>query len=398
VTAEPPPINPQPRHTFDICIVGAGVIGLALARALSTLKPAPEILVLEANAAAGQETSSRNSEVIHAGLYYPAASNKAIFCLRGHALLYNFCEKYQIAHKRLGKLIVAQADEQDQLQSILQRATDCGVDSLQILDKTALRHLEPEVQATFALWSPDTGIIDSHGLMQSLQNQAESAGTIIATRSRFLRASVREDNGTGFNIDVGVDEAAGKGSGQFHLQSRILINCAGLHAHTVANNIIGLPAHSRPQIRFIKGSYFSFSGRSPFRHLIYPVPDAQHRGLGIHATLDLNGQCRFGPDIEEIAFPDYRIDDSRRVQFAEAIRRYYPALDESRLHADYCGIRPRLQMRENSTDFSDFMIQGADQHGMPGLFQLFGIESPGLTACLAIAEHISEQLQDMQLL
>ncbi|MEX2335359.1 MAG: FAD-dependent oxidoreductase, partial [Pseudohongiella sp.] len=239
-----------------------------------------------------------------------------------------------------------------------------------------------------ALWSPDTGIVDSHALMQNLQYEAEKNGVLCATRSRFMRAECR---GPGiFDIDIDADSDHNNDVKDiFCIRSRMLINCAGLSAGRVAASISGIDQQLIPEMHLVKGNYFSLSGRSPFRHLIYPVPDARQRGLGIHTTLDLAGQCRFGPDIEPVSSISYRVHETRRSAFADAIRTYYPALDETRLQPAYAGIRPRL-----SPAFADFMIQDEYVHGCPGLIQLFGIESPGLTASLALAELVTLKLQD----
>ncbi|MBC54049.1 MAG: FAD-dependent oxidoreductase [Gammaproteobacteria bacterium] len=381
------PINAVSRQPFDVCIVGAGIIGLSLARAVSERWPKASIVVLEQNAGIGQETSSRNSEVIHAGLYYPPGSLKSRLCVRGNALLYEYCAQHYIPHQRLGKLIVAQAGEEAALENVLASAQACGVASLRSLTKAEISALEPRLQSAAALWSPDTGIVDSHALMQRLQQEAEQNGALIAPHSRFLAAHCQ---GPGvFDVDVDAGDTAGGDSEPFRLRCRMLINCAGLAAHQVAGAISGIDKSLIPERHLVKGHYFALSGRSPFRHLIYPVPDASHRGLGIHATLDLAGQCRFGPDIEPITDVDYTVDESRKSAFADAIRRYYPALDETRLHADYAGIRPRL-----GSAYADFMIQDEYVHGCPGLIQLFGIESPGLTASLALAELVTLKLQD----
>lgn len=378
-----PPINAAARQPFDICIVGAGIVGLALARYLSAHWPKASVLVLEQNVGTGQETSSRNSEVIHAGLYYPPGSLKARLCIRGNALLYDFCTRHDIPHQRLGKLIVAQSGEEPALEQLLASAQACGIDSLTPLSRQDMARLEPQLQASAALWSPDTGIIDSHVLMHRLQHEAELNGVLVATQSRLLRA-VCQGPGV-FDVDV---EARGEDT-PFRLRSRMLINCAGLSASQVAAAIGGIDQSLIPALHLVKGHYFALSGRSPFRHLIYPVPDTRHRGLGIHATLDMAGQCRFGPDIEPVSTIDYSVDESRRTAFAEAIRTYYPDLDETRLQATYAGIRPRL-----GSAYADFMIQDEYVHGCPGLIQLFGIESPGLTASLALAELVTLKLQD----
>jgi len=381
------PVNTPPRHAFDICIVGAGITGLALARSLSARWPKASIVLLEQHDGIGQETSSRNSEVIHAGLYYPPGSLKARLCVRGSALLYGYCAEHDIPHRRIGKLIVAQPGEEPALEQVQACALACGVDSLTMLSRQDVTKLEPQLQASAALWSPDTGIVDSHVLMQRLQHEAESHGVLIATRSRFRQAECQSPGV--FDVEVEFDNQDNAARELFHIRSRILINCAGLSAGRVAASIGNIDKQLIPETHLVKGNYFALSGRAPFRHLVYPVPDPGLRGLGIHATLDMAGQCRFGPDIEPVTTINYTVDESRRAAFAQAIRTYYPALDERRLQPAYSGIRPRL-----GAAFADFMIQDEYVHGCPGLVQLFGIESPGLTASLALAELVTLKLQD----
>lgn len=373
--------------SVDVCIVGAGVIGLALAKTLASAYQGWDILLLEKNDQIGAETSSRNSEVIHAGIYYPVNSLKARLCIRGRELLYAYCEQRGIAHKRIGKLIVADRHESPALETIHQRARAAGVDSLQFLDRGALSQLEPQVKADIALWSPDTGIVDGHGLMQQLLLEAQDAGVTLALRSQFQAAEPMSQGGFCLKILSGHDT--------LNLNTRLLINCAGLHAAHIAHRIEGLSPQYIPTVDFVKGNYFSLAGRSPFSHLIYPVPDPLHRGLGVHATLDLGGQCRFGPDIEPL--PDSRadeinftVDPARLNEFEQAIRRYFPAINPDRLQPAYSGVRPRLRSTDGLA--ADFMIQDCTEHGMAGLWQLFGIESPGLTASLAIAEYITDRI------
>lgn len=363
----------------DICIVGAGVIGLALARELSSAFPNKDIVVLEQHRHIGQETSSRNSEVIHAGIYYPSGSLKALSCVRGRELLYHYCRQQQIPHKRIGKLIVASGLETATLENIQQRALNNGVESLCVLDQKQIRSMEPAVQADIALWSPDTGIVDSHSLMQSFLHEAQSNGVMLALQTEMQRAEVLANN-NGFRLQIQ------SGADAMILDTRVLLNCAGLHAARVASSIEGLAAAVIPEMEFMKGNYLSYAGKSPFTHLIYPVPDANQRGLGIHATLDMAGQCRFGPDIEPVADLDFTIDESRIPLFEKEIRRYYPGLAGHRLQTAYAGIRPRL--KTNAGVIPDFVIQDYVVHGVTGLWQMFGIESPGLTASMALAEHI----------
>ena len=388
---------------FDICIIGAGVVGLALARQLSLRFPDCSLVVLEQHALPGSETSSRNSEVIHAGLYYPPGSLKATSCLRGRDLLYRFCAEHQIPHQRCGKLIVGSHLEGPQLAAINKNLEACGAQALQYLDQQVLRRLEPELRAELALFSPNTGIIDSHAFMNALAAQAEANGAVIVCNTRFVHAEEHIDAGSGRLLLISYQQAK-RGSAEISahlLSSRGLINCAGLHATQVASKIdLEDSSKDLPPVTYIKGNYFSYSGRSPFKHLIYPVPDQQHRGLGIHATLDLHGCCRFGPDIEELdqqcfdpGSPDYCVADSRRQQFVEHIRNYFPDLRPERLQPDYSGIRTRAHA---VGVFADFCLrQHTSSHC--AVLHWIGIESPGLTASLALAEMTEETIRKLQI-
>jgi L-2-hydroxyglutarate oxidase LhgO len=374
---------------IDICIVGAGVVGLALARELASAFRGKEIVVLEQHGHIGQETSSRNSEVIHAGIYYSPGSLKASSCVRGRELLYRYCEQHYIPHQRIGKLIVASSAELSALENIHQRALNNGVESLQFLDKRQLNKLEPLVHADIALWSPDTGIVDSHSLMNSFRYEAEANGVTLALHTELIRAELA-GNRQGFRLELQ------SGPDAMTLDTRVLVNCAGLHAVTVGGRIDGVPRASLPEMGFIKGNYMTLAGKSPFAHLIYPVPDPAQRGLGIHATLDMAGQCRFGPDIEHVTNLEYTVDSSRISLFEKAIKQYYPDLDVNRLQTAYAGIRPRIKTSFNTA--ADFVIQDKHSHGADGLWQLFGIESPGLTASMALAEHVRCLIQDSALI
>ena len=374
---------------IDICIVGAGVVGLALARELSGAFPAKEILLLERHDEAGQETSSRNSEVIHAGIYYPPGSLKAVTCIRGRNLLYDYCAQHQIPHKRIGKLLVASEAESSTLENIQRRAQANGVESLQLLDKWQIRALEPAVKADVALWSPETGIVDSHSLMQCLLREAQARGVTFARCSVFAGAAVLPDH-RGIRLSI---ESVGE---SMLLDTRVLINSAGLYATEVARCIEGIRPDAVPEIDYIKGNYLGLSGKSPFTHLIYPAPDPAQRGLGIHATLDLAGQCRFGPDIEPVSTIDFSVDESRIPLFAQAILKYYPGLQQARLQPAYAGIRPRI--RTAAAAIADFVIQDVSKHDVAGLWQLFGIESPGLTASMALAEHVRDLIIESAIL
>ncbi len=361
----------------ECVVVGAGVIGLAVARALA--QGGREVVVLEANGLIGNETSSRNSEVIHAGIYYRAGSLMARFCVAGRKALYAYCAERGIAHRRCGKLIVAtSADEVATLAGIKARAEANGVDDMEVLDAAEAMALEPNLRCHGALLSPSTGILDSHGYMLSLQGDAEAAGAVFVFRAPLVAG---EATGDGFVLQVG-------GAEPTRLRCRMLVNSAGLAAPGVARSIAGMPAERVPTPYYAKGSYFTLSGPSPFTRLIYPVPVPG--GLGTHSTIDLAGRARFGPDVEWVDGIDYAIDPRRADSFYAAIRRYWPGLRDGTLQPGYTGIRPKIVPPEVAVQ--DFLIQGSADHGVPGLVNLFGIESPGLTASLAIAAHVAELL------
>jgi L-2-hydroxyglutarate oxidase LhgO len=371
---------------FDLCIVGAGVIGIAIAEAVARSKPPSySILLLEKNTSFGQETSSRNSEVIHAGLYYPQGSLKARLCRRGSALLYDYCYKHNIAHRRIGKYIVAQEGELEALQALAERARGNGVVDLYWRDRKALQEKEPLVEGCAALFSANTGIVDSHGLMHSLLSQAQVAGVEYVCRTSVERVLC---SGKGLEVHTVSGELGQVEEFQFHCSA--LINAAGLDAQILASRIDAVQSAHIPLLQLSKGNYFRLNGRAPFQHLIYPLPAPQTSGLGIHASIDLGGAVRFGPDVEAIEAVDYRVNVQRKVQFVAAIQRYYPSLDPAQLVPDYAGVRPKLYSASGQA--MDFVIQTADVHGVPGLVQLFGIESPGLTASLAIGEAIAQHL------
>ncbi|MGQ9365524.1 NAD(P)/FAD-dependent oxidoreductase [Azospirillum sp. ST 5-10] len=365
----------------DCVVVGAGVVGLAVARRLAM--SGREVVVLEAAEAIGTGTSSRNSEVIHAGIYYPAGSLKARLCVAGRDALYAYCAGRGIAHRRLGKLIVATDEEQvANLAAIRRQAAANGVDDLQSLDAGAVRALEPDLHAVAALLSPSTGIVDSHGLMLALQGEAEGHGAMVAFHSPLLGARVA---GRGLEVAVG-------GAEPMRLACTVLVNAAGLGAWRVARAVEGLPAAAVPPQHLAKGNYYALGhGRAPFRHLVYPVPE--DGGLGVHLTLDLAGQARFGPDVEWLAGADYdhTVDPRRADRFYASIRRYWPGLPDAALVPAYCGIRPKLS--GPGAPAADFLVQGPRDHGVPGLVNLFGIESPGLTACLALADAVAMALE-----
>jgi L-2-hydroxyglutarate oxidase LhgO len=358
----------------ECVVVGAGVVGLAVARALALA--GREVMVLDRAWQVGFETSSRNSEVIHAGLYYPPGSLKARACVRGKALLYAYCAERGVPHKRLGKLLVA-CDEHEiaALEGVRKRAAENGVTDLEWLGANAVRGLEPALACVGAFLSPSTGIIDSHALMLSYQGEAEAAGASTVLRTAILSG---EATGAGFRLTIGGDEPT-------TLTCDMLVNCAGLEAPSLARKIRGLPAASIPPDFLCRGVYFTLSGRAPFSHLIYPAPEKA--GLGVHLTLDLAGQARFGPDVEWIDTVDYSVDPRRGDSFYAAIRRYWPGLPDHALQPGYAGIRPKIT--GPSEPAGDFVIAGPVTHGVPGYIGLYGIESPGLTASLALAEDVA---------
>ncbi len=366
----------------DAVVVGAGAVGLAVAREIALR--GHETIVLEATAGIGNGISSRNSEVIHAGLYDAPGSLKARLCVAGRRLLYPYCESRGVGHRRCGKLVVAASPAQvELLRAIERRAVGNGVEGLRWLGGAEARELEPALRGDAALLSTATGVIDSHALMLAYLGDLENAGGALVVRSPFESAAVRAE---GFVVRVG-------GAAPLEIGSRVLVNAAGLHAPALAGRIDGLaPAHV-PRTWFAKGNYYALGGRSPFTRLIYPVPEPG--GLGVHLTLDLAGQARFGPDVEwlDVDSPDaidYAVDPNRSALFYAAIRRYWPGLKDGALAPAYSGVRPKLQGPGAAA--SDFMLQGPEVHRVAGLMNLFGIESPGLTASPAIAAEVARRL------
>jgi len=357
--------------TLDCGVIGAGVVGLAIARQLAMA--GREVMICEAEGQIGQHCSSRNSEVIHAGLYYPSGSLKARLCVQGRDLLYRYCAERRIPHQRIGKLLLANtAADMPRLQDIASRAATNGVHDLQWLDAAAIRALEPALSAYAALLSPSTGIIDSHALLQALLADAEAHGAQLACHSPLNRGRVLAD---GMELEI-----AG-----ITIKARSVINAAGAWAAAVASSIEGVPRETIPTAHYARGVYFSLSGRSPFSRLIYPLPEAG--GLGCHLTLDLAGQARFGPDVEWIDSVDYQLDPARAAAFYHSIRQWWPQLADGALQPGYAGVRPKLA-GPGEPD-ADFVIQGPAEHGVTGLINLYGIESPGLTSCLALAEAVT---------
>ena len=363
---------------FDYCIIGGGVIGLACAYELSQHG---SVLLLEKNAHFGAETSSRNSEVIHAGLYYTPGSLKERLCINGKQRLYQLCQEFDVPHQATGKLIVAAESGTEELQRLLNKGQRLGI-PLQWLDQQQLRNIEPEVSAYAALFSPGTGIIDSHCYMERLAQQAEQRGALLLKHSQVLSASERDD---------GWQVAVSSADGTTHIHCSALINAAGLQAQTMAR-ALGVEENQIPDLHLCRGHYFSYQGKSPFRHLIYPLPEKNLAGLGIHATLDLGGQVRFGPDTDYLPAAstlDYRVDPALAAVFASAIKRYFPGLKTQQLQPDYAGIRPKLHTKHETA--ADFIIHRPSNS--PPAVHLFGMESPGLTASLAVGTFVTEMLQ-----
>ena len=365
-------------------VVGAGVVGLAAARTLA--RAGREVLVLEAEGAIGSATSARNSEVVHAGLYYAPGSLKARLCVAGRERLVAYAAERGVALQRCGKLIVATAAEQEPgLEAIRARAAACGVTDLQPLSAAQARALEPALHCTAALWSPSTAIVDSHALMLALQGEAEDHGALLALRSPVLGAHVEAG---GILLEVG-------GAEPLRLRARSVVNAAGLHAQALAQRIEGLDARHVPPAHWARGHYFALPGRAAFARLVYPLPEPG--GLGIHVTLDLGGQMRFGPDVQWVPTAprgqeDYGVDPARAAAFEASIRRYWPGLPAGALQPAYAGLRPKLSGPGEPA--ADFRIDGPALHGVPGLVNLFGIESPGLTAALAIGEQVAALLAE----
>jgi L-2-hydroxyglutarate oxidase LhgO len=364
---------------IDCIVIGAGAVGLAIARAVA--RGGRETLVLEAADAIGTVTSSRNSEVIHAGIYYSPASLKARLCVAGRNLLYEFCASHGVEAKRCGKLIVATSDAQrTRLAAIEAAGRANGVADLTQLTQAQALALEPDLRCTAALWSPSTGIIDSHAYMLALQADLEAAGGTVALDSPVLGGACTR---SGIRVSAGARR-------DYEIEAPLVINCAGLGAQGVAHRLQGLDPATIPPLHYAKGNYYRMERPAPFRHLIYPMPE--DGWLGVHLTLDLAGRARFGPDVEWVKTLDYEVDPSRSARFYAAIRDYWPALPDGALQADYAGIRPKLVGEGSATP--DFMIQGPKAHGIAGLVNLYGIESPGLTASLAIGDYVAALARD----
>lgn len=359
-------------ENIQITIIGAGVIGLALARELS--RSTADIIVLEKNDHFGRETSSRNSEVIHSGIYYPKGSLKARLCVEGARLLYEYCQTHPIPHQRLGKLIVATTEaEIASVQALYEKGKGNAVENLAIVDAGQIQSWEPRVPGLMGLWSPDTGIINSHALMESYYREANQAGVLFAFNSEVKRITRQGDD---YEIVAGGDD--------YRFRSRIVINSAGLYSDHVAE-LAGLDVDALGyRLQYCKGDYFSYSGASPVTRLIYPVPHENLAGLGVHATLDLGGRLRFGPDTEYVDRLDYTVDERKKESFYKAACKIMTGLEESRLMPDMAGIRPKLK----GSGVMDFVIREETANGLPNFINLIGLESPGLTASLAIARQV----------
>ena len=364
-------------ESLDCVVIGAGVVGLAVARRLALA--GREVMVLEAEAGVGRHTSSRSSEVIHAGIYYPAGSLKARLCVAGNRALYAYLAERNVPHRRTGKLLIAvREDEIPKLDHLHRMAEANGVRDLEALSAAEVRSLEPAVVAVRGVLSPSTGILDSHALVQALKADLEAARGTVVLSAPVLGAEV---GAGGIELEVG-------GSEPIHVRCRAVVISAGLHAPSVARAVRGLHPRFVPREYFARGHYFVLTGRSPFAHLVYPVPVPG--ALGIHVTLDLAGRARFGPDITWADGVNYAFDEGRAPAFYDAIRRYYPGLEGGSLSPGYVGIRPKIV--PEGAKAADFVIQGPEVHGVPGLVNLFGIESPGLTACLAIGDEVAARL------
>ena len=361
----------------DCVVIGAGVVGLAVARAAA--RAGRDVILIEKNAHFGEETSSRNSEVIHAGIYYRPGGWRARLAVKGRDTLYSFCKEYGVQHRRCGKLIVAErTDDRPRLAALIDTAGKNGVDDLTIIDGDAAREMEPGLACALAIHSPSSGIVNSHELMTALLGDFEDAGGVIAYDAPVLRGQAI---GGGLSLEIGGDDPVA-------LRAKTVVNCAGLWADRVARSIVGIPGATIPHLRYGKGQYFSYLGKAPFQRLIYPLPTPDSQG--VHYTLDLGGQGKLGPDLAFVeSNNDYDVDPARRSDFAAAARKFWPDIDEQKLQPGYAGIRPKTR---GPGEEGDFVFSGIGRHGVPGYLGLYGIESPGLTTCLAIADAAVEML------
>lgn len=366
-------------ETVETLVIGAGIVGLACARQLAL--QGQEVLVLESAGKICHETSSRNSEVIHAGIYYKQGSLKADYCVSGKQKLYDYCESHGVKCNKIGKLVVAcEESELEYLQNIQQRGAANGVADLKILDKAQLQRMEPELNAIAALWSPSTGILDTHSFALALQGDLEAAGGTLVLNSKVKSGQVLDSN---IKLHVQCADEV------LELQTKHLVLCGGLYNDDLLKAITGIPAEKIPQQKYCKGSYFKLAGKSPFQHLIYPLPTQD--GLGIHSTLDLSGITRFGPDTQWVDKIDYDVDPNRAKAFKNSIARYWPEIEKRELIADYAGIRPKIYDVASESILNDFLLLDQSHFGTNSLIALMGIESPGITASLALAEWVGDR-------
>tara|TARA_B100001093_G_scaffold420282_1_gene412137 strand:+ start:12811 stop:13929 length:1119 start_codon:yes stop_codon:yes gene_type:complete len=366
---------------IDCVVIGGGVVGLAITKKIC--ESGLSCVVVDSQDSYGKGISSRNSEVIHAGIYYPKNSLKARLCLRGKELLYSYCKTKNISHNRCGKIIVASSSEdENKLKNISELASSNGVDDLIFLSKKEVNKIEPLIECSSGLFSPSTGIIDSHDFMTNLIGDIESLKGFFVPKSPVK--SIK-------SYDSGYKVIFDNNGSEYCLHSKFVINTGGLSAQSIAKNIDGFPKDLIPDLYLCKGTYFSLSGVQPFTHLIYPAPPKRGDGLGIHSTIDMNGNVKFGPDVEYVDYEDYSVDEYKIEKFYSAISRYFPSLKKSNLKPDYCGLRPKLQGPNDKP--KDFEIQDCSNIGFPGLINLFGIESPGLTSSLAIAEYVNDLIK-----
>ena len=370
----------------DCVVIGAGVVGLAVAREMAL--QGRETILLEREGSFGTISSARNSEVIHAGIYYPKDSLKAKLCVEGNRLLYEYCRTHQVGTQPYGKLIVADETQINDLQAILYKAQNNGVPEIKMISGEEAKQLEPKLKCSAAILSASTGIVDSHAYMLSLLGGFEDTGGMIAYHSPLMSAKpIGHSAEGGFELSIG-------GPDGMKLQTKLLINCAGMSAPAIAQKIEGLNKDQIPQAYFAKGNYFSLSGKSPFTHLIYPIPEPG--GLGVHLTLDMGGQAKFGPDVEWLDIQneghiDYTVDPKRGESFYEAVRRYWPELKDNSLQPDYSGVRAKI-VPPNSPA-GDFCFNAPQDHGLQGLYNLYGFESPGLTSSIAVARYLEEKIK-----
>ena len=370
----------------DCVVIGAGVVGLAVAREMAL--QGHETILLEREGSFGTISSARNSEVIHAGIYYPKDSLKAKLCVEGNRLLYEYCRSHQVATQRYGKLIVADESQINDLQALLYKAQNNNVPEIKLISGDEAKQLEPKLKCSAAILSASTGIVDSHGYMLSLLGGFEDAGGMIAYHAPLVSAKpIGQAAEGGFELEIG-------GPDGMKLQTKLLINCAGMSAPAVAQKIEGLSNDQIPKAYFAKGNYFSLSGKSPFTHLIYPIPEPG--GLGVHLTLDMAGQAKFGPDVEWLDIDaeeqiDYTVNPKRGEGFYEAVRRYWPELKDNSLQPDYSGVRAKI-VAPNSPA-GDFCFNCPQDHGLEGLYNLYGFESPGLTSSIAIARYLEGKIK-----